>query len=185
MTKTVLRAIAAFIVALVVGVWTFGYHSFEFKGGLRIRDSGFFSYPRYSAEIGELPLWNDGKYQFTVRGLPPGPLDFVIRVPDVTDSDKAQLASLSTNLSTVIAESSGRQICSATGRLSDVRQNDRHTWMLDSIGPNISLWQPQCKQLSISRFNTYIIQVTVLGADDSSPHKMLIPILRGGGNELP
>lgn len=180
-----LRVVPALIVVVVLAVWAFSYHSFEFKGGIAIHDSGLFSYPRYRAQIGQLPLWKDGEYQFTVRGLPPGRLDFVLQVPDVTDADRARLGSLSTSLSASIADFSGKEICRATGNLSDARSRERSRWILASSGSNVSLWQPQCQQLPISRFKTYMVKVTVSEADDLSPHKMLTPILQGGGNELP
>lgn len=173
------------LIALVVGIWALSYHRFEFKGGLAVRDSGFFSYPRYSAEVGQVPLWKDGNYQFTVRGLPPGPLDFVLQLPDTSDADKAQLASSSTRLRASIADSSGKTICSAAGKLADVRRRDLDTWILNSLGSTASLWQPQCKQLPISRFRTYLIEVIISDADERSPRKIIVPILEGGGNELP
>jgi hypothetical protein len=40
--RGVLRAVPALIVVIVVAVWAFSYHSFEFRGGSGIRDLGFF-----------------------------------------------------------------------------------------------------------------------------------------------
>jgi len=37
-----LTTVPIIIGVLVVAVWAFGYHPFEFKGGIGIRDSGFF-----------------------------------------------------------------------------------------------------------------------------------------------
>src|SRR5271169_6341102 len=92
--KRVLILVAALAV-IIVAVIVFSYHSFEFKGGVGILDSGFFSYPRYRAQLGELPLWKTGEYTFVVRGLPPGPLDLELQVPEATDTDRAELTSLS------------------------------------------------------------------------------------------
>jgi hypothetical protein len=183
--RRVLTMVPILIAVLVVAVWTFSYHSFEFKGGMGIRDSGFFSYPRYHAQLGELPLWRSGEYQFTVRGLPPGPLDLVLQVPDATDVDRAWLTSLSTSLNASITDSSGKQVCAANGNLSDAGNRDRSSWVLASSSSSASFWQPNCQQIPISRFKTYTVKVTVSGGDDRSPHKVLKPILQGGGNELP
>jgi hypothetical protein len=63
-----LMMVPVFIAALVVAVWVFSYRSFEFKGGVGVRDSGVFSYPRYHAQLDDLPLWKSGEYQFIVVG---------------------------------------------------------------------------------------------------------------------
>jgi hypothetical protein len=180
-----LMMVPVFIAALVVAVWVFSYHSFEFKGGVGVRDSGVFSYPRYHAQLDDLPLWKSGEYQFIVRGLPPGPLDLVLQVPDATDADRAELTSLSTSVSVSTTDSFGKEVCTATGNLSGARNRDRSAWVLASTSSSASFWQPRCQQLPFSRFKTYTVKVTVSGADDHSPHRMLRPILQGGGNELP
>jgi|SRR5450432_601461 len=179
--KTTARRVLIALSLVVFAVWAFSYHSFEFKGGVGILDSGFFSYPRYHAQIGDLPLWKSGEYRFTVRGLPPGPLDLVLQVPNVTDADKAALTSLSTHVSASLIDSSGTEVCEATGSPSD----ERSAWAMASTSSGALLWQPRCQQLPISRFKTYTVKVTVSGTDDRPPHHMLRPILQGGGNELP
>jgi hypothetical protein len=183
--RRALKLASVLIIVLIIVLWTFSYHSFEFKGGLGIHDSGFFSYPRYHAEIGELPLWKDGEYQFAVRGLPTGPLDLMLKVADATDADRTQLTSLSTTVNASITDRSGKDICTATGKLADARDRAHSTWVLASSASGASFWQPRCQQLPIKRSGTYLIKVAVLGADDRSPHRMLRLILQGGGNELP
>jgi hypothetical protein len=184
-SRPVLITVPVVIVVLIIAVWAFSYHSFEFKGGVGIRDSGVFSYPRYHALLGELPLWKDGEYQFTVRGLPPGPLDLVLQVPDATDADRLELTSLSASVSASIAGSTRKEVCTATGRLSNAIYRDRSSWVLAASSSRASFCQPRCQQLPISRFKSYTVKVTVSGSDGRMPHKMLKPILRGGGNELP
>ena len=182
--RHVLKAVSV-LTAVVVALWAFSYHSFEFKGGMGIHDSGFFSYPRYHAQIGELPLWTSGEYKFAVRGLPPGPLNLELQVPDATYADRAQLTSLSTSVSASIIESSGRELCSVNGNLSDAENRDRDSWVLASSSSSAYFWQSRCQQLPIRRFKTYLIKVTVSGVDGRSPRKMLRPVLLGGGIELP
>jgi hypothetical protein len=178
------KFVLALIVAAIVA-WALSYHTFEFNGGLGIRNSGFFSYPRYSAQIGEVPLWKEGRYQYTVRGLPPGPLDLVLQALGATDADAAQLTSFSTTLTASVMDNSGSEICRATGNLADARNGNRSTWVLTSSPTSASFWEPRCQRLPISRFKTYTIVVTVSGVVDSSVHKMLMATLQGGGNELP
>lgn len=120
--KRVLRAVIGLLIGLVVVMWAVSYHpGVEFKGGVGIRDSGFFSYPRFHAQLGELPLWKTGEYRSTVRGLPPGPLDMKLRVTDSNYAGSSELASLSTRVNVLITDSSGKEVCSASGRLSDAK----------------------------------------------------------------
>jgi len=170
---------------IVVLFWAGSYHPSEFKGGVGIRDSGVFSYPRYHAQLGALPLWKNGTYQFTVRGLPPDLLDLVLQVPDARGADREELMSLSTSVSASIADSSGKEVCTAAGSLSDARRRGPSSWVLASSSLHASFWHPRCQQLPISRFKTYTVKVTVSEADPRSPQRMITPILQGGGVELP
>ena len=183
--KRVLIMVPIVLLVLVIASWVLSYHTSEFEGGIGIRDTGFFSYPRYHAQVGELPLWKNGEYLFTVHGLPPGPLDFALQVRDATDADRAELTSLPTFVSVSITDSEGKQICTADGSLSDAERRGLNSWVLASSDVSASFWQPRCQQLPISRFKTYTVRVALLGADDHSPHKMVVPVLHGGGNELP
>jgi hypothetical protein len=105
-------------------------------------------------------------------------------MPDATETDSAELPSLSTTVTASISDTSGKQICAATGKLSDVARKEPNTWILKSSSSAVSLWQPQCNQLKISRFRTYLIEVTITGSN-AAHRKMLVPVLYGGGNELP
>jgi hypothetical protein len=177
---TAAMVIAALLVALI---WAFGYHTSEFKGGVGIRDSGMFSYPRYHAELGALPLWQEGERRFDVRGLPPGPLDLELNVKDATDADRAELTSLSTSVSASVFEASGAKICSATGTLA--RTGAFPSWVLASSDSSARFWQASCQQFPINRSKAYTIKVTVSEVDPRSPHRMLMAVLSGGGIELP
>lgn len=171
--------------AIAIGIWAFGYHSFEFRRGARLVDSGIFTYPRYHAHLGEVPLWKNADYVFSVRGLPPGPLDLVLRVLNATHADREDLLSLNALVSVSIADGSGRIICNANGNLSDASKGGRSTWVLASSSTSAYYWQPGCQQLAIDRFKTYKIDVKVSGTDERTPRKILVPILQGGGIELP
>jgi len=180
-----LTIISVVLAALVLAFRALGYHSAEFTGGKGIQDSGFFSYPRYHAQLGDLPLWKNGEYQFTVRGLPPDPLDLSLEVMDATDADRTELTSLSSSVEIVIVDDSGKQVCTGSGRLSDAQTRSLYSWVLESSNSHASFWHNRCLQLPISRSKTYTVRVTVSHADARSPHKMLMAVLKGGGNELP
>lgn len=184
-SRHLLIGVSALVVILIVAIWAYSYHASEFKGGLGIRDSGYFSYPRYHAKLGEFPLWANGEYKFVVRGLPPDLLDFSLDVVDATEVDRTELTSLSTSVRVSITNGSGKQICLATGNLSGVRNEAHPSWILASSSSSASFWHPGCQNLPISRSETYTINIVISGVDNRVPRKMLMAILQGGGNELP
>jgi hypothetical protein len=183
--KRILIVIPILLVVLGATVWACSYHTSEFKGGIGIHDSGFFSYPRYHAEIGQLPLWKDGEYQFKVKGLPPDSLDLSVQVLDATLDNASTLTSLSTQMSVSIIDSDGKQVSTAEGSLSDAQHRSLNSWVLASSSSHAAFWHPRCQQLPISRSKAYTVNVALSGVDGHSPHKMLMAVLQGGGNELP
>lgn len=179
-TKRVwLRLLVALFLA-GLALWVFSYHTWEFKGGLDISDSGVFSYPRYYAQIGRVPLWEPGEYRFTVRGLPAGSLELGLRVQEAREADRAELISLPTSVSVSISDSSNNQLCRATGSLS-IKTDD--PWILTPH--SVYFWHPRCTQIQTSRFRTYTVTVTISDVDARSPRWTIVPVLRGGGIELP
>ena len=183
MIRKRLVIVLALMASALVIMWAVSYHAFEFTGGLGIHDSGFFVYPRYRAQLGEVPLFKDGDYLFKVRGLPPGPLDLVLQVPGSTATDRAALTSVTATVLVSVAGSDGSQLCSAGGGFSDPTNDSG--WTLTSSAASASFWSSRCQHLPISRFNTYNVAVRVLGTHEGYPHRTVIPVLQGGGNELP
>ncbi|HKV90976.1 MAG TPA: hypothetical protein VJW20_00360 [Candidatus Angelobacter sp.] len=177
--------VAAVLAVVLLTIWVYSYHTFEFKGGLSIQDSGFFSYPRYQVRVGEVPLWKNGEYHFAVRGLPPVPLDLRLEVRNATAADSVQLMSLPTFITVSIADRSAKAVCRASGRLSDRRNQDGFIWVLTADNSGAWLWQTHCQNVAVSRFKSYVVNVTVGDVDPQSHHWTIIPILEGGGSELP
>ena len=118
--RTWLITLIVAVVRLVV-MWLVSYHRFELKGAAGLRDSGFFSYPRYHVRLGSVPLWQAEEYEFKVSGLPPSPLDLRLQVSDYTGANRDELTTLSTNVAVRMMDSSGKQVCEGTGSLSDAR----------------------------------------------------------------
>jgi len=183
--KRVLMTVPILIGAFVVVLWALSYHTFEFKGGIGVRDSGFFSYPRYHAQLGHFLLLRAGEYQFAVHGLPSGPLNLALEVSGITYTQRAELTSLATTVSVSITDASGKELCSASGRLSDSKLRGLGSWVLESSSSRSAFWHPACENLPISRFRTYAVKVTLSAVDPHSPDTQLTPILEGGGTELP
>lgn len=186
------------ISVLAVGVifvilWDTSYHTSQFSGGLAIQDFGLFSYPRYRAVVGRLPLSKAGEYNFNVRGLPPGPLDFTLQLDDFMETDRPLIASLSTSIAVSIRDDSGKVVCSAAGSVSDLTKGSREgIWVLrGGVAPlpsplRTELWNTGCLNLAIDRSRTYDVAITVTDADQPFPTRiMLVPTFSGGGIELP
>ena len=184
-TKRAMLVVAAVLLVLFATIWIFSYHTSEFKGGLSIQDSGFFSYPRYHAQLGQFPLWEPGEHQFTVRGLPPGPEYLQLYVEDATHADRAELTSLSTSVEVSIVDSAGKEICAGNGRLSDAETRERETWVLSSSASSALFWHESCREFPISTSKTYTIKIKLSEVHAHSPHRTLLAVLAGGGQELP
>jgi len=185
MSKREWLAVIFLLAVLVAGLWAFSYHTSQFQGGLEIRDSGYFSYPRYHAVLGKFPLWESGEYQFTVRGLPPGREHLQLYVEQATYDNRAELTSLSTSVEVSIVDSAGKEICAGNGRLSDAETRDVDTWVLSSSASSASFWHNSCREFPISTAKTYTIRIKLSEVDAHSPHRTITAMLAGGGYELP
>jgi hypothetical protein len=179
------RLLGAVVVVFGATIWLVGYHPWEFKGGLGIRDSGVLSYPRYHAYIGKVELPLAGEYRFTVRGLPSTTLALELQAANATQDDRMELTSLTTQVAVSISDSSGRELCKATGRLSDATTRGLNSWVLASSSTDASFWHPSCQGMPFSRFKTYTVTARLSDVDPHSPQRGLMLLLQGGGNELP
>lgn len=169
--------------AIGILLWaTTGYHTWEFKGGEGIRDSGYFSYPRYHARLGRFALWEPGEHVFSVRGMPPDSLYLLLPVVDATRGDK--LRTLSTFLNATVTDDSGKVLCLASGQLSDAQTTGISSWVL-STGSEEYFWHPACREFPISPSRAYVVRVVISEVDPRSPHRMMVVVLAGGGHELP
>lgn len=166
-------------------IWAMGYQTWEFKGGESMRDSGFFSYPRYHAVLGRLPLGEAGKYEFSVRGMPPDPMILALDVLDATHAEREELTSLSTLVSVTITDASGNVLCTASGHLFDAKRRDLSSWVLASSASDAYFWHPGCREFRVSPSRSYVMDLNLSDVDPLSPHKTILVILEGGGNELP
>ena len=153
--RWILVAIVALVLVLVV-LRLFGYHTSEFRGGGRIRDSGLLAYPRYTAEIGRFPMAKAGTYEFAVRGLPSESLDLMLDVEGATDAQRSLLASLSNSIALSVKDSVGRVVCTASGSLSDAEKRVGGGWTLASSASSAAFWNGNCLSLPVSRSRTAV-----------------------------
>ena len=181
--------------ALVVPafLWATRYRTNEFKGGIAIADTGIFYYPEYHARIGYIALDKPGEYRFTVPGLPPEHMWLQFDIMGASLSDEPKLRSLSTSLTASLLNASGEPLCSASGRLSDEQKWRLTGWPKDSESDGYaSFWNRGCAPSNesfdgfpMSRFKTYTLVVRVTDVDPYSPKLVAVPVLKGGGIELP
>ena len=101
------------------------YSARSFSGDGIIRDSGFWTYPRYEITFPEIPLNRAGEYAYSVRGLP-SQLTFCLRVPwhgngtKISESE-SRLRGLtsSANVKISITDDAGHVVCEHGSLLSD------------------------------------------------------------------
>ena len=145
-------------------------------------DTGFFSFPRYHAPLGELPLHEPGEHKFVFSGLPDEAMVLMLYVPGFTTGQLEQLETLNTRISARILDSEGRVVCEGGGTPNG-RDSDR--WVLMSSRDRAAYWHSHCNGTSFERGQHYTLSVSVSQIDPSSPHVLLQAMLEGGGVELP
>ena len=139
----------AITIAFAVGVWwLFSYSPSEYRGAAPMRDTGVFSYPRYHATLGEIPLADAGDNTLKFSGLPSERMTLQLYVVGGSDADGDLLRSLTTELSAYIVDSQGQVICSAIGTPS--KSDSTARWALMSSGVDAAYWHDHCR-MSLSR----------------------------------
>jgi len=169
--------------AAVASYWLVSYHPTEFRGAGAMRDTGFFSYPRYHAPLGEVPLAAEGSYSFRFSGVPSETMWLQLYVPGYSFKDRDDLERVSTQISVRIADSAGNVVCQGSGQPSARDPNDR--WVLMSSHFEAAFWHNGCNKREFKRGREYSLDVSVKNVDPKSPKVVLKAMLEGGGNELP
>ncbi len=180
-----LRIIAGIVVAIALGAgvyWLMAYRATEFRGAGPMRDTGFFSYYRYHAPLGEFPFHSEGTHQFRFAGLPNEKMVLQFYVPGYSTSNRAEIESLKTVLTAEITDQSGKLICTATGSpAAPVPAR----WTLMSSPFEAAYWHDACADRPFARRTEYSLRVTVQNPEPRTPKVQLKAMLEGGGNELP
>lgn len=172
--------------ALMVILWAnLRYHTSEFKGGVNMRDSGSWIAPRYRAELRPVSLNNSGAQEYELSGLPSSTFSLNLLMDSPDDQARRAVARLHARLSVDLTDDGGNKLCSADGIIAGAEDMWNSTWILARSASWAYLWSPQCLDMPISRRKGYRLTISVADVDPNSPKVDLIPILRGGGNELP
>lgn len=177
---------ALVVLAILPIAWTrFRYHTSEFKGGERIQNNGWWLFPSYRAQLRPLSLDSPGEQQYTFSGLPSQSFSLTFFVVSAEEGSKKSIVTLHTHLSVALTDDVGNSLCSADGTIAGSRTMSDSTWIMARSANSAYFWTPQCTEMPISRWKQYHLKVRVDSVDPESPKIDLIPILRGGGNELP
>jgi len=166
--------------------WTkLRYHMSEFQGGESIRNNGWWLYPRYRAQLRTISLNAPGEFQYALSGLPTETFSLTFSIVSAQQNTNRDVGRLRTVVGVTFTDDQGKKLCSASGSLESSRNSYNSTWIVASSATSAYFWTPACTQLAIHRGERYQLQVRVDSIDPDSPKVDLIPILRGGGNELP
>lgn len=172
-----------FVAVLSSGSCVFPRYSHrDFRGAGPMVDTGFWSYPRYHAPLGVVPLAEPGSYVFKFGALPSETMSLQLYVEPFAPPDRNRLETLTTRLAVKIMESTGTVVCEAVGTPFDGRSGE---WMLMSSYKDAGFWHLACLDRKFERRRTYELHVQVSAPDPKAPRVLLHARLKGGGTELP
>ncbi|MBN1395454.1 MAG: hypothetical protein JW959_10560, partial [Pirellulales bacterium] len=179
----ILLAIAAMYVA-IVQFWP--YSEKNYRGDGVISDSGFWSYPRYHIRFSEVSLTAPSQHCFKSAGLPPALLTLTLNlVYKGNNNNPSELATydelnkLATCVSVTIIDENGDIAYAASGPLRD--------WVLSWMSAACigAYWHPDLRDMKLGSKKTYVLKIAVTEIGEDSAAIAVVPIIEGGGNELP
>jgi hypothetical protein len=181
------RWIFAIALLLILPIaWTkLRYHLSEFEGGESIRNNGSWLFPRYRAQLRAVSLNRPGEHEYVLSGLPTKTFSLTFSIDGADQNSRRDVGRLRTVVGVTFTDQRNKQLCSANGSLESSRNKYNGTWVLAKSPTSAYFWIPQCTELPIRRGEQYRLKVRVDSIDPDSSKVDLIPILRGGGNELP
>ena len=179
--RSILLGGAAIVAIASAAIWFTSYDPSEFHGSGPIRDTGLFTYYRYRAPLGDIPLAIAGSYTLRFSGVPSEHMLLQLYVAGGSDSNRELLQGLSTRLSVQIVDAHGIVLCSATGVPGGIN-TDR--WTLMSGGYFAAFWHNDCSDIPFKRRTEYVLTVVISDVDPRSPRLLLTATLEGGGIEL-
>ena len=171
---------------ILAGLWAIlRYRPSDFRGGVTMRVSGSWFAPRYRAELRPISLNPAGEQQYDLSGLPSDTFSLNLLIDSSEPETRSATARVQTRLSVLLIDDSGKKLCSADGTIRGSQHIWDSAWILANSPSWDYLWSPSCLDMPIRRGKGYRLTIRVADPDPSSPKVDLIPILRGGGVELP
>lgn len=189
-----LKVIIVILAALILGssvLWFTAYNPREFHGAGPMRDTGYFSRPRYHAPLGQVPLTTAGTYTMKFSGLPSEHMTLALYVHGRRVIPISLLTNLTTELSVEITDATGRILCSAID--TPAGPDASKQWLLtysynlkylDTNNTETKYWHPKCSDVPFSRNTEYTLRMTIRKLDPRSPDVSMTAILEGGGIEI-
>ena len=177
------RTLGLVLIAIVAAGSGGCYSPAVYRGAGPLIDTGFWSFPRYHAPVGEFPLAQSGEYVFTFSALPNEKLSLQLYVePFAEKTDRDVLAALTTKIAVRIEDSTGAVICEASGSPSERRNGG---WALMSASDRGAYWHSGCLERRFVNGRAYTLRVAISEPDANAPRRSLLARLEGGGTELP
>ena len=174
------------VLIILVGLWaSLRYRPSEFQGGVNMRVSGSWFSPRYRAELRPVSLNTPGEQQYALSGLPSDTFTLNLLIDSSQPEARSATARVQTRLTVQLTDDTGNKLCSADGVIGGGQHIWDSAWILATSPSWAYLWSPSCRDMPIRRGTGYQLTIRVADVDPSSPKVDLIPILRGGGVELP
>lgn len=169
--RTAVGAISVLSITMTAILWNWRWQVSQITGDVKVHDTGqFWSYPRYTFEFPEIDASRSGSSRFHIGGLPQFPLTFSLGLIDCVPTRNCKLT-------VQIRDSSGDVVHQASDLASD--------WVWHRGGNTSDLWHPKLRDLRLRRKENYIVEIRYEIVGDHSETHMLVPQLKGGGNELP
>jgi hypothetical protein len=153
-----------------------------------MRDYGLLSYPRYELKLPGIST--EDKYtSFSFAGVPSEEMTLELYIVDATlDKLDKPLAALDTQITAHLFDEATplvprRVLCSATGSPSTASRDSR--WVATGNYEFVALWHSRCLRVPMSKDRRYTLTLEIADSGLSSLAKILVPVLKGGGSELP
>ena len=185
--KTIALIGAVILAAITVVVQFVPHPVWSYRGPGTMRDYGVLGYPRYELKLPSMSV--DDKYRsFSFTGVPSEEMSLQLYIVGATIETLAPLEKWQAQITAQLVEEATpviprRVLCSATGSPSVGQRDGR--WVVTGSNIHAALWHARCLRVRMSNDRRYTLTLEIAGADSSSPAKVLVPTLQGGGIELP
>lgn len=181
------KLIAGVVVAVVGFILFVPYRTWSYSGPGAIHDHGLISRPRFSIALPTMKLDEAQSRSFTFSGPPSEEMSLQLYVVGGSFNDEAVLTKLRTQMSARLVDVTAPQspivLCSASGTPATPDRDGR--WVLMTSGFEAAYWHSDCLGVTLSRKGTYTLYLEIQSPDPSSPARLLVPTIEGGGIELP
>jgi len=115
--------------------------------------------------------------------LPKEEYDLILVVKDQRVGNDRELPTFQEYLEAVVTDSHGKEICNGRGILAT--NQDGRAWTLSSDPVQPAFWNSKCLAIHIEPVESYTLAIGVSESDPRSEGVFVMPVVKGGGIELP